>query len=141
MSYCTTADIEKRLTQTELRQLTDLDGNGTVNADVVAAAIERADALIDSYLARRYDVPLETVPDVVQSASADLAIYLLQKDRQSVTEDVKNSHDDWIHWLKDVAKGTATLGIEPPPGESSAGAGGQFDSKTKRFDRDDLDGW
>ena len=141
MSYCTTSDIENRLTQTELRQLTDLDGNGTVNAGVVAAAIARADALIDSYVGRRYDVPLSPVPDVVQNASADLVIYLMQKDRQSVTDDVKKSHDDWINWLKDVAKGNATLGIEPPPGESSAGAGGQHSAEGKQFDRDSLDGW
>lgn len=46
MAYCTQADILKQISEEELIDLTDDTHAGSVNADVVTEAIEKADAMI-----------------------------------------------------------------------------------------------
>jgi len=81
VAYSTQADIEKRIPAANVAQLTD-DTNGTVtDAAVVTEAIALADALINSYLRGKHDVPLAIVPDLVREWSVSLSIYNLYKRR------------------------------------------------------------
>ena len=136
MSYCTQSDIETRIGYDELTRLSDYDGDGLPDSDVVDRAISDAEGTIDSYLGERYKVPLQTVPDVVKNACADLAVYQLQQSRSSVTDDMKERRDDILSWLKDVAKGTASLGSATELEESSSAGGVRWESDEQRFGRD-----
>ncbi|TEB09146.1 gp436 family protein [Pelotomaculum propionicicum] len=83
--YCTLADLEKRLDRQKLIEISndrdnpvlDDQGNPTVNEANVNMAIEEAGAEMDTYLGRRYPVPLSPVPDVVVKLAVDIAIYNL----------------------------------------------------------------
>lgn len=144
MAYSTQSDIEARLTADELVSLADLDEDGTADAAVITQAIADADALIDSYVRTRgLDVPLDPVPRSVQQASVTLAIYNLALGRQSVSEDVGKARDDTVAWLRDIAAGKATLGLDDDhTGAEPAQAGGvKHDAEDRVYGRGKMKGW
>ena len=108
MAYTTIADIRKRITETKLTQLTDYKGLGSTDTDVVTAALNSASAIIDSYAGTRFSLPL-TVSDQVKDLEVTIAIYKLHEGRQMVPEQVRQSYDDAIAFLKDVSAGRASL--------------------------------
>ena len=137
MAYCTDDDIETRIGASDLAALADYDGDGVADAGVVARAIEDADALIDSYLSVRFSVPVSPVPDVLRTCAVNLAVYFLRLGRDSVTEDVRAQYEADAAWLRDVAAGMASLGVEPAPQEGSGAAGVRFESDERIFGRDE----
>jgi phage gp36-like protein len=82
----------------------------TVNLAILDRALADAAAEINSYLARAYTLPLESVPDTLVWASCDIARYRLDKNRAS--EDVRRRYEDVIRWLKDLSRGVASLGLD-----------------------------
>lgn len=70
----TIADLEKELSATELTQLSDLNGTGTINTAVVSEAINDAIAFISSFLV----IPSNPTP-YLRTIAVDLAIYELRK--------------------------------------------------------------
>lgn len=131
MAYCTQSDIEKQLPQAELVQLTDDDADGSPDTGVVDEAIAEADAEIDSYLARRYEVPLDPVPVLVKKLSVDLAIWNLYS-RRSVDEPIrKERYQAAVKLLQAIADGRATLGVDPEP----AGGGQSIQTSRTKDDR------
>jgi len=142
MPYSTQSDIEKRLSDGELVSLADLDGDSAADADVIARSIEDADSLIDSYVRTRgLDVPLSPVPSSVRQASVTLAIYFLALGRRSVSEDLQKAHDDTLAWLRDLAAGKATLGIDTAHTSGEPAQGVEFDGQDRVFDRDQMKRW
>lgn len=117
MVYCTQADIEEQLSTSELVQLTDDAGSGSVDTTVVDRAIADADDEINSYLQERYTVPLSPVPGLVRKLSVDLAVYNLHS-RRGIDDAVRTQrYENVVKLLRSLAKGEASLGVEPPPGE------------------------
>ncbi len=110
----------------ETLMLTNLDTpNATVvNPVPINRALTDAAALIDSYLARRYQLPLLTVPQVLIPYSLDIARYKLDRIRNR--EDVRQRYEDAIKWLEMVASGKVYLGVDvanlPVPQTESVGA-------------------
>ena len=105
---------------------------------MVAGALADADEVINSYLGRRYDLPLATTPAALKRVAADVARFLLYKD--DPTEAVQNAHDGALAWLKDVSAGKAVLDIageEAAPAEATV----QIASQDKLFGRDKLEGF
>lgn len=142
MSYSTQSDIEMRLSEDELVSLADLDEDGAADADVISRAIEDADATIDSYVrVRGADVPLDPVPASVRNASVTLAIYHLSLGRRSVTDDVQKSYDDVMAWLRDIAAGSAALGLDTAHTETEPGRGAQHTAQDRVYDRGKMKGW
>ena len=113
--YSTQSDIENRIGSNRLIQLTDLDGDGSADSVVVTAAIEKADAQIDSYLRTRYSLPMSAVPTVVRELSVDLAVYALHQTRRETMSDRDHeSYEDAIEFLKNVAAGLADIDLDFP---------------------------
>jgi len=137
MAYCTYSDLEMRLTAADLAALADHDGDGAADSDVVERAVADAGALIDSYLSVKFSVPVSPVPDVLRTCAVNLAVYFLRLGRDSVTEDVRAQCQADINWLRDVAAGSATLGIEPSPQESSGAPGVRYEGQERIFGRDE----
>jgi len=137
MAYCTQDDVESRIGREDLTALADHNGDGAPDADVVTQAIASADAVIDSYLGTRFDVPVSPAPEVLKTRAVSLAVYFLRLGRDSVTEDARRQYEDDVAWLREVVQGTVTLGIEPEPDESSAAPSVRYDTQARIFGRNE----
>src|SRR3990172_7468712 len=114
MSYITNADIEERVGSVAYVQLADDDGNGVADVGVVDEARLGAEGEDNSYLGRRYAVPinLTTHPDladVLSSFTLDVVGYRLGLGRPPVPEDARRRRDQAIEWLTRVADGRIEL--------------------------------
>ncbi|WP_199777596.1 DUF1320 domain-containing protein, partial [Bosea sp. FBZP-16] len=102
MAYATLQDMIGRFGETEMLRLSSVDGElpETVNAAPVEQAIADADGIIDSYLRKRYSVPLAPVPRAIINASCVLARYELSVggDREPADQ-VKAGRKDIVAWL------------------------------------------
>lgn len=138
--YSTQADILERIPEEALIQLTDDDNSGIVDADNVAAAIERADQEIDAYCGSRYSVPFATTPAVIKGLSIDLAIYFLYgRTQEEIPETRKDAQKNAVRLLEKINKGDISLGVDPAPAAPS-GSGASFSTGDRRFTRDTLKG-
>ena len=117
MPYCTQTDIEKLIPVEELAEVTAETGE-TPDAAIIAEAILKADAEIDSYLGVRYCLPLASAPDRVKSLSVDMAIYHLYSRRSVAPEVRQKKYEEALDFLREVAKGKAIIvgaaGVEAP---------------------------
>lgn len=116
MKYAIVQDMINRFGEAELIQLTDRADPpaGTYDADLIESALNDAEAEIDAYLASRYALPLTTVPSMLARLTCDIARYQLHG--PSLTEEVTKRYSDSVAFLKSVAKGDATLGIDQNSG-------------------------
>ncbi|MBR0681915.1 DUF1320 domain-containing protein [Roseomonas eburnea] len=144
MPYATIADLTESFGESEATRLTapegDLDGP-VVEAKVTRALTDATD-LIDSYLARRYAVPLVApIPPAIVRACAVLARYqLAHGEQREPTEQMRLERKDTIAWLERLAEGSAVLpGAVPAAG--SSGAGAMVSDRPRDFARDALRGW
>lgn len=138
MTYAALQDLIDLCGQLELVQLTDRADPpaGAMDAGVIGAALASADSEIDAYLSVRYALPLDTTPQVIADAAADIARYRLWKDRAS--DEVRRRYDDAIKLLKALANGGARLevaGLEIP---AAAGGGVRLNGNRRLFTRDSL---
>lgn len=120
MPYATVTDLQDRLGEPRLVQLTDI-GNppiGLVDTAVAQRALDDADAEIDSYLMGRYALPLLPAPPVLRVHACTIAHYRLLG--SSVDEATKDDYKATRAFLMSVAKGDVTL---TPPDQAAAPAG------------------
>ena len=137
MGYCTYSDVETRIGAADLTALADYDGDGLPDADVVAAAIDDASALIDSYLSVRFAVPVSPVPDALQTRAVNLAVYFLRLGRDSATEDVRSQYEEDLAWLREVVKGEALAGLDPSPAAAEGASGVLYQGQRRIFGRNE----
>jgi phage gp36-like protein len=109
--YGTATEFEEAFGVPETVMLTNLDTpNATaVNPVPLSRALTDAAAKIDSYIGRRYLLPLSVTPEVLIPIALDIARYRLDRIRNR--EDVRVRYEDAIKWLEMVAKGTLDLGL------------------------------
>jgi phage gp36-like protein len=137
MTYATTQDMIDRFGQQELAELTDRTNGAVIDATVLGKALADADAEINGYLASRYTLPLASVPPILTKFAADIARYQLYDVR--VTEAVKARYDDAIKFMKDLARGLGSLGLDQVD-EPVADAGGvQIQANVRVFCRARLE--
>lgn len=115
--YCTQADLETRFGADEILQLTDRDADGAADDGVLAGAIADAGATIDTYLAKRYDLPLAEVPPALTRIACNLVRYALHK--EDPPDRVSDANKEAMTFLRDVAAGRAVLDIA---GDEPSGA-------------------
>lgn len=140
MTYASQQNLIDRFGEDELIQLTDRDNLGAIDAAVVARALADADAEINGYLSTRYTLPLSPVPAVLEKLACDIARYQLFEN--AVTEIVKERYENAIRFLKDVAAGKVTLGVDGN-GDTAATISNsvQISSTTPVFRRSESDGF
>lgn len=136
MSYATIQDLIDRYREDNVRKSTDPRAQ-TVDQVAAQRALDDADAEIDSWLCRRYVLPLidasgitMAVPRALIRCACDIAMYRLQTLRP--TDDIKDArqrYDDVLKLLKtmstgDVAIFGATLraDVADAPATASTGA-------------------
>ena len=96
----------------ETVMLTNLDTPTAtlVNPVPLNRALVDSAALIDSYIGRRYPLPLPAVPQILIPYALDIARYRLDRIRNR--EDVRVRYEDAIKWLEGVRDGENTLGVD-----------------------------
>lgn len=123
-AYCTLDDLITRFGADEVKGNADRDGDGIVDADVVAAAIAAASSIIDGYIGARYALPLVSVPATLKSICEDLARHAL-----TTVEPMKiviDNRDAAIARLKDISRGIAVLDVPSPAPADPASSGLQI---------------
>jgi phage gp36-like protein len=119
MLYITNTDIERRLGSAAYVQLTDDDGDGSADVGVVDEARLAAEGAVNSFLAKRYSVPVNLVAhselaDLLASVTLDLAEYRLRARRPPIPESAERLHNQAMGWLMEVAEGTIDLPAATP---------------------------
>jgi len=133
--YATLDDLRAAFGEDELLAITDRDNTGAVDAGLAEEALARAASEADSYLARRYAVPVAApAPPVLVAAVCDIARYRLTGGPASETDPILERYRQAVKWLERVAEGTADLPGQSQPGEGSA-AGVAFSTGRRVFDR------
>lgn len=142
MAYTTQAAIESAIGVADLDALSNVDG--ATPADVVAAAIEEADKLIDSYARKRFPADQIAASRVIASLSARMAVRNLRRDRRMVLQaDVTGDEAD-RKWLAALAAGLVTLDVDHIDGKSAElviDKAGERDPTTKAVSRERLKGF
>ena len=108
MAYCTEDDLLKMIPEEDLTDLT-VESGEVPDSLIIADAISKADAEIDSYLGVKYVVPLSPTPDQVKALSVDLAIYHLYSRHSIVLPVRQQKYEAAVAFLKQVAAGQAVI--------------------------------
>jgi phage gp36-like protein len=141
VTYATQADLVERFGAEELAQRTNRVDGQTIDAVVLGRALADASAEMDSYLARRYALPLASTPTVLVRVCADLARYQLCGDK--VPESVRQRYVDAVALLKRLATGEVALGGGEALAVAPGGAGQAVALRTRarQFGPEQLAGY
>jgi len=141
MPYSAVADIRDALDEAVLIYLTDDEGAGLVDEDRVTAAIAAADAEIEGYCQKRYDLPFDPVPAIIRTLSVDIAVYKLFTRRgfreDSADKAVAEKYKNAVRMLKDIASGVLQIGTGATPHPAPRQV--LTRTRTKLFSEDELD--
>jgi phage gp36-like protein len=135
MAYATAAEMEAVLGERTFLEAADRDHDGVADSSAVATALAKASSFADSYITRFLPITGDA-PEALKDAVIRIAHYQLTG--ETGNEETRRRHDDAVAWLRDVAKGHATLGIPPSPREWVGKP--EIESRPKTFDRDSLRG-
>jgi len=109
MSYATTEQLSARIGESEVANLT-LGLTPPADTDKLAQALQDAEALIDSYLGKRYKTPVAIADaPILEAVACDIARFYLYTDHP--TEAVQTRYKQRVMWLAEVAVGKISLGL------------------------------
>lgn len=117
MSYVTDADIERRLGPAAFVQLTDDAGTGSADLEVVAEARDGAVGEVNSYLARRFRVPIDVglhveLGSILATVTLDVVAHRMHSRRPPIPPEVAARYALTVGWLAKVAAGDVALPAE-----------------------------
>lgn len=117
MNYCTLDDIRGHVPDARLVEITDdthPNDSGEIKSNIVDKAIQESSTLINSYIGKRFRLPLPSVPSVLRSICVDLSIYNLYErlTEMNITEGMKLRYNNAVALLKRIAEGEASIGID-----------------------------
>ena len=133
--YATKQDMIDRYGEDEVIQLTDRSMLGVIDDTVLNHALKDADGEINGYLASRYDAPINPVPTTIIRVTCDMARYYLYDD--SATDQVTKRYNDAVKFLKSIASGEVSIGIDATGAEPESGNVAEFESGGNVFNRSD----
>lgn len=139
MAYCTHDNLIQRFGQREINDLLDRDNDGDDDTSTLDSTIADADALIDSYVSAKYEVPLSPVPQIIKYISCDITRFMLWDD--NAPEEVRKRYDDAIARLKDIAKGMMKLPSTTVVAPNNPTGGVDYYAEERVFTRDSLAGF
>ncbi|MDU7520198.1 MAG: DUF1320 domain-containing protein [Roseomonas mucosa] len=139
--YATTADLIAQFGEDEVVSLTTPGGQDREGVVVARAewALDAATGLIESFLRRRYLLPLNPVPVEIVSACCKLARFDLSHGSSlAPSEQVRLARKDVIDWLGMLESGRAELAGATPLGGTS---GAMVSDRVPTVTRDTPAGW
>ena len=116
MSYATVQDLLDRYGEADVRRVTDPSAQA-VDETAAQRALDDANAEIDSWLCRRYALPLVdamggvmAVPRALIRCACDIAIYRLQTLRPADDiKDARQRYEDVLKLLKTMSTGDVAI--------------------------------
>lgn len=138
MSILEQSDLKGTLSDTDLVQCADDDKDGIADADVITQVLAAVDGVMRSYLEPRYGWPLASVPDLAKAIAKPIAKYLFFDRRQRATASMRQGYEDSRAFLRDLASGKASLGIDPPAAGSPQSSQGEVLTNESEWSRDNL---
>jgi phage gp36-like protein len=112
--YIQQSDLEGKLGNNKLLQLTDPDGTGTIQTSIVNDAIAAAEGRFESYVRTRYQLPVPAT-SLVTSLCLDLAIFNLFRLSSTVDDGVykvwQDASSSAIKTLEAISQGKAALDV------------------------------
>lgn len=153
MAYCTVEEVLGYIKESAYNALLgdeyieDVEERKTRLKPYVEEAIEDADAEINGYLAKRYNVPMSPAPKVLNKFSKDIAVYGLMSrvgiDEQDREKTYLNRYNAAIKFLDGVAKGTISIGTgeNGDSQEQAAQKGFRIEHSKRLFSRETMKGW
>lgn len=107
--WLTIAALVKRFTLDEVVRMTDPDGSGRIDRDLLIGALVDAQAIAEAHIASRYALPLASVPRILEMAVGDLARARLYP--RGAPEGIADQAKAAMALLVRIQKGEATLGL------------------------------
>lgn len=138
MAYATLQNMQDRYSESAVLLVADRNRDGSLDTDAVSKALSDATDEIDSYVAARYNLPLATVPGVIELYCCDIAMYRLADNALVLTEERENRYKAAVSWLTKLAKGIVTLGLDEEPATVTSTV--SISSETRRFSRTTMGG-
>jgi phage gp36-like protein len=137
MSYATLDDMVLKFGAIEMRRLSVADGDlpEAIEAPRIDDALSAASLTIDSYLRRRYALPLAGTTDELVRATCVLARYDLATggDREP-SEQMRLARKEVMDWLADLGAGKAELaGVSPIGSTPEASSGARTSDRERAF--------
>ncbi len=114
MPYATAQDIERIYSASVLDRVAynpDLSPPGR-DPQMIARALDEAQAEIDTYLSVGYTLPINPIPPILRQLSVDIAIYRMALTFDKLTEEMRERYKSCCDLLKRIADGKAGLGIQ-----------------------------
>ena len=145
MSYANTTDLEERLGEGIYLQLTDDAGTGSADEGKASEALEQAEGEVNSYLARRYAVPVDVSVDaqlaaILKSVTLDLAEYRLHARRPPIPEDKRRQREAAVRWLGQASSGQVVLpAVNEVQGHTVCGISGEVTGSPRVISREALE--
>ncbi|NBH80375.1 DUF1320 domain-containing protein [Clostridiaceae bacterium] len=151
MHYSTREEVREMLKEGALDPILGDEFRGGADerealmAPLIDAAIADADGEIDGYLAKRYNVPLSTIPKVINKFSKDIALYNLFSrmgiKKDSDAEIYLTRYNAAVRFLTLVAEGKVSIGADEDGDPVSAAATGfTVQSSPRLFSRTSMRG-
>ena len=114
MSYVNNTEIQQRVGAPAYVQLTDDDGDNVPDVAVVDEARLASEGTVNSYLARRYAVPIDLavhadLAPLLKSITLDLVEQRLRQRRPPVPAGTTARYQEALQWLQAVADATVEL--------------------------------
>ncbi len=131
MDYTNLASLTDRFGTRMLIALTDRAeiATGVIDVAVIDNAITGADAVINGYLAKRYQLPLAEIPTLIAELSEEIAIWKLH--RAAPDPKIEEDYKAAIRTLKDISAGTIQLDIAGAPPASTGGTGARITDRER----------
>lgn len=148
MPYATPQQLIDRLGTREATMISDRNGIGQPDLVVLAAALAGAEEEVNSYVGRRYFLPLTgsngqlaAVPSVLQRLTIDIARYRQTGTEIMETETIRNRYKDAVRMLEQIAEGRISLGdLQLAGAGRPAAVGGATAARTGAKTFGDLSG-
>ena len=145
MPYASEAELAARLGGPLYARLTDRDDATTPDANQGALLLVQGEALLNSYVGRRYAVPIDTSTNASLAAllrvrTLDLAEYLAWRQSPFVSDvpaRVTQLGREVFAFLQQVA--TGQLDLPGPPPSAAASGSMQVRATPRRFTHEELD--
>jgi phage gp36-like protein len=141
MPYITLQQLIDRFGEPALVALTDRGqfATGVIDDATVDRAIADADATIDGYLARRYQLPLTVEQPLLAKVAGDLVFYNLHTHQPDPK--VEADYKAALGALRDISAGVVALtaaGLEAP---NVAGSGARITDRDRQLTQDNMTGF
>lgn len=112
MAYASLSDIDSRARQEAYLLVAESEAApGELDAAAITQAFDDATGEMDTYIGKRYPLPLVFSPAILTRLCLDIALYQLGLDAHGNTEEKRQRYEDAIRLLVRISKGEVELDL------------------------------